>query len=201
MPRSKNGSMRREEARALGDLAGEAAASLASQVRDVHQGVAGRVFGALGMAGGPVRLIHDRASDGAYKGVHKLTAAMVRGGAWAYSLSRSDDDPSLEESTAGRLMVGAINGAWGDALCTQDSPLATKMTVRCRGRDVGLDRDSLRQVFPAPSSRLAIFTHGLCETDDAWKLGASRHVPYGDRLESELGYTSLYVRYNSGLHI
>jgi pimeloyl-ACP methyl ester carboxylesterase len=193
--------MRPEEARALGDLAGDAAASVASQVREVHESIARRVFGALGMTAGPVRAIHDRASDGAYKGAHKLTAAIARSGAQAYGLTRGDDDPSIEERTAGRLVVGAINGAWGDSLHSRDSRLETKMTIRCRGLDVTLDRESLRRAFPAPGSRLAIFIHGLCETDDAWKLGAARHVPYGDRFESELGYTSLYVRYNSGLHI
>ena len=52
-----------------------------------------------------------------------------------------------------------------------------------------------------PRSRVAIFLHGLCETEDAWRFGASRHQPYGERLEAELGYTSLHVRYNSGRHI
>ncbi|HEY2295316.1 MAG TPA: hypothetical protein VGM86_31830, partial [Thermoanaerobaculia bacterium] len=98
--------MRREEARALGDLAGDAAATLAGQAREMHQGVARRVFGALGMTGGPVRVIHDRVADGAYKGAHKVTAAVVRSGANAYSLTRDEDDPSLEETTPGRLMVG-----------------------------------------------------------------------------------------------
>src|SRR5207237_1064327 len=43
------------------------------------------------------------------------------------------------------------------------------------------------------------FIHGLCETDDAWGLGS---LPsYGSRLRSDLGYTPLYLRYNSGLHI
>jgi pimeloyl-ACP methyl ester carboxylesterase len=46
-----------------------------------------------------------------------------------------------------------------------------------------------------------VFVHGLCETDEAWRLGAQRHVPYGARLQSELGYTPLYVRYNTGRHI
>ena len=46
-----------------------------------------------------------------------------------------------------------------------------------------------------------MFVHGLCETDDAWLLGAARHVPYGFRLQGELGYTPLFVRYNTGLHI
>ena len=46
-----------------------------------------------------------------------------------------------------------------------------------------------------------MFVHGLCETDDAWTLGGSRHIPYGFRLQAELGYTPVYVRYNTGLHI
>jgi pimeloyl-ACP methyl ester carboxylesterase len=75
------------------------------------------------------------------------------------------------------------------------------MTLRSRHRDLALNRESLAGAFPVASPRLAIFAHGLCETDDAWRLGAARHVPYGDRLESELGYAPLYLRYNSGLHI
>ena len=33
------------------------------------------------------------------------------------------------------------------------------------------------------------------------KLGADRHPPYGARLRAELGYTPLYVRYNTGRHV
>jgi pimeloyl-ACP methyl ester carboxylesterase len=47
--------------------------------------------------------------------------------------------------------------------------------------------------------RLAVFVHGLCETDEAWRLG--RTPPYGTRLHDELGYTPLYLRYNTGLRI
>ena len=75
------------------------------------------------------------------------------------------------------------------------------MTVRVRGRDLALDADALRRAFPGATPRLAVFIHGLCETDDAWRLRAARHVPYGDRLRAELGYTPIYIRYNSGLHI
>jgi pimeloyl-ACP methyl ester carboxylesterase len=32
-------------------------------------------------------------------------------------------------------------------------------------------------------------------------LGAARSIPYGYRLQAELGYTPLYIRYNTGLHI
>ena len=75
------------------------------------------------------------------------------------------------------------------------------MAVRAGGRDVARDAGSLRRAFPDATPRLAVFIHGLCETEDAWRLGAARHVPYGDRLRTELGYTPVYVRYNSGRHI
>ena len=64
-----------------------------------------------------------------------------------------------------------------------------------------IDSGSLAAAYPNAKSRLAVFVHGLCETDDAWKLGAVRHVPYGHRMEIELGYSPLYVRYNTGRHI
>ncbi len=193
--------MRREELSALGDLAGLAAASIANQARDTHTGVASRVFGRLGPSAVPVRAVHDRASSAAYAGASRVTAAIVRGGARALSRTRPDDAPSMQDRVSGRLVVGALNGAWGDALESQNSPLTTRMTLRSRARDLSLDTESLRRDFPVAGHRLAVFVHGLCETDDAWRLGAARNVPYGDRLETELGYSPIYVRFNSGLHI
>ncbi|HWE10530.1 MAG TPA: hypothetical protein VG325_14355 [Solirubrobacteraceae bacterium] len=196
--------MRREEVRALGELAGEAAAGIAGQVRDVHAGVAQRVFGSLrvlGAAAEPVRLIHDGVSTGAYAAARTLSGAVVRGGVAAFSLTCSDDHPSISDGVPGRLAVGAINGMWGDRLNRRHSVLETPMAVRCGGRDVPLTPDSLAGAFPDATPRIAVFTHGLCETDDAWRLGAARSVPYGDRLRAELGYTPVYIHYNSGLHI
>jgi pimeloyl-ACP methyl ester carboxylesterase len=50
-----------------------------------------------------------------------------------------------------------------------------------------------------------VFVHGLCETEDAWAPSGRRQgkhdaFRFGDRLV-DLGFTPLYVRYNSGLHI
>ncbi|MFL5860196.1 MAG: lipase family alpha/beta hydrolase [Solirubrobacteraceae bacterium] len=193
--------MRREELRALGDLAGDAAAGIATQARDVHKSIAARVFGALGPAAAPVRAVHDRLSTGAYAAAAALTGAGVKGGAAAASLTRPVQAPSLADLSRGRLAVGAINGMWGDRLHRNQSALDTPMAVRVRGRDIALDPASLRSAFPDATPRLAVFIHGLCETEDAWRLGARRHVPYGQRLRTGLGYTPVYVRYNSGLHI
>ena len=73
------------------------------------------------------------------------------------------------------------------------------MSIRRGDRDVELS--ALRDAFPDATARPAMFVHGLCETDDASKLRTDRHLPYGVRVRSELGYTPLYVRYNTGRHV
>lgn len=193
--------MRRDELRALGELAGDAAAGIADQARDVHRGIATRVFGALGSTAAPVRQVHDHVSAGTYAAASAITGALVKGGAAAAGLTRPEDGPSLSDAPRGRLVVGALNGMWGDRLHQDHSALATHMSVRVRGRDVSVAPDSLRRAFPRATPRLAVFIHGLCETEDAWRLGAARRVPYADRLQAELGYTPILVRYNSGRHI
>ncbi|MGH3449697.1 MAG: lipase family alpha/beta hydrolase, partial [Haloechinothrix sp.] len=50
------------------------------------------------------------------------------------------------------------------------------------------------------------FLHGLCCNEQVWWLAAEKHyddptVNYGSRLAEDFGYTAVYVRYNSGLHI
>ncbi len=193
--------MRREEIEALGDLAGEAAAGAARQIHELHTGIAGRVWSRVGPAALPVKLAHDRIARSAYSAASELTRTVVRAGAHAAGRAQSPDAPSIERTPAGRVVVSALNGAFGDALVRQGNPLALGMAVRRHGSDLDIGRSELRRAYPNAKPRLAVFVHGLCETDEAWKIGAGRHVPYGHRMEIELGYTPVYVRYNTGRHI
>jgi pimeloyl-ACP methyl ester carboxylesterase len=193
--------MRPEEIAALGDLAGEAAAGATRQIHELHDGIARRVWRRVGPAALPVRLAHDRIANSAYSVAGELTRQVVRAGANAASLARSPDATSIERTPAGRLVVSALNGAFGDMLVRRGNPLALDMTVRRHGRDLELTPAAVSDAYPNAKPRLVVFVHGLCETDDAWKLGAARHVPYGHRMEIELGYTPVYLRYNTGRHI
>jgi pimeloyl-ACP methyl ester carboxylesterase len=193
--------MRREEIAALGDLAGEAAAGAARQIHELHTGIAARVWSRVGPAALPVKLAHDRIARGAYSAASDLTGSVVRAAANAASRAQSPDAPSIERTPAGRVVVSALNGAFGDTLVRRGNPLALRMAVRRKGRDLDITRPELRRAYPNAKPRLAVFVHGLCETDEAWKLGAGRHVPYGHRMEIELGYTPVYLRYNTGRHI
>src|SRR4051812_5284469 len=174
-----SGAMLPSEVRATGDLAGTAVGGGARFIKEAHLAIASRPFGALGMLGAPVRVVHDRVSATAYDLVYKALAAGPRALA---RLTPGNGIPAAN-TLRGSLALGALNGAVGDRLATSGNPLALDMTLRGGG--------------DAP--RIAVFVHGLMETDDAWGLFGRR--PYGARLEEELGYTPLYLRYNTGLHI
>ncbi len=193
--------MRREEIAALGDLAGDAAAGTAAGIHALHTGIAERVWRTVGPAAEPVRITHDMIARGAYAVARQLTRTAVRASVSAVSVAQANEGDSLERTVAGRAAVGALNGIWGDTLARAGNGLALPMTLRHGGREVDGTGAGLRRAYPPATGRLAVFVHGLCETDDAWMLGGARHVPYGFRLHAELGYTPVYVRYNTGLHI
>jgi len=191
--------MRSEEIVAAGELAGDALGGAASRVHDMHAGIAERVFGSVGPGAEPVRAIHDGIAQGIYAVVRTASSAAVRAGALGLSLTTPPDAPAVSETAKGRIVAGALNGVYGDLLARRNSALSLPMALRRGGRD--LDLDALGETVPDARPRLAIFLHGLCESDDAWRLRSHRYAPYGGRLEAELGYSSLYLNYNSGLHI
>ena len=106
------------------------------------------------------------------------------------------------ETTAGRdTLVSIVNGLHGDYLARSANPLAIDMSLRWNGRtiDAANPGASLEAAAgPAPTDRLLILVHGLCMGDLQWKHEGYDH---GAALAGELGYTPLYLRYNSGLHI
>lgn len=193
--------MRAEEVTATGDLAADAFAGLTARIHEAHAGIAGRVFGLLGTTAAPVRVLHDGIAGVVYGATGVIGRTVVRAGSRAAGVSRPPDAPALEARPAGRFAVGALNGAFGDTLVSRNSPLALTMSVRTHGRTVKPDRDQLVEAFPHATPRIAVFLHGLCETEDAWKRRADRAAPYGQRLQTELGYTPVFIRFNSGRHI
>lgn len=193
--------MRSHEVRALGELSGDAIGGVAARIEEAHQGIAGRVFGVLGVSAEPVKAIHDGVAHGVYVAVRTALGATAKAAANTISVTRPPEAPQLERAPAGRIALGALNGAFGDLLEQRDSALAVRMTIKRGGEDVVLTREGLRASFPDATGRVVVFLHGLCETEEAWLLGARRTVPYGARLRVEAGYTPVYIRYNSGRHI
>jgi pimeloyl-ACP methyl ester carboxylesterase len=168
------------EVRATGELAGTAVGGVAGFIGQTHHAVARRPFELLGALAAPVRVAHDGISNAAYR----LVGAALSAGPRALVRFTPGNGIPLSDTLRGSLALGALNGAVGDRLAQDANPLALEMRVRTDG--------------PC-TRRLAVFVHGLCETDEAWKLFGG--TPYGARLRDDLGYTPLYVRYNTGLHI
>jgi pimeloyl-ACP methyl ester carboxylesterase len=193
--------MRPEEALALGDVAGKALSTVGSHVGGVHRGIARRVFDSIGPSGAPVRLAHDAIAGGVYAVVERSLVTAARAGGLLVSLRRTEADPSIQATPAGRTALGALNGAFGDEFERHGSVLALPMTLRVEARDVDPEPAAVAEAFPSAQGRLAVFLHGLCETEETWTRRAGPAASYGERLHAELGYTPVYVRYNSGRHI
>lgn len=200
-----------EEIRAAGRLVGDVLAGGVGAVRDVHRAVAHRTFRAVGPVADPVRLLHDGISALVYATVGAAHAVIPRAGAAVAAQVAPPDATPLGQRRVATLALGAVNGLWGDRMSTSYPALAPPMAVRSRagqhaGRDVPLTGEGLRQAYPDATGRLAVFLHGLCETEDWWRMYSRRHygddtTSYGSLLRRDLGYTPVYLRYNTGERI
>lgn len=198
--------MRSDEVRALGALAGEIAGGGVARVEELHRAIARRAFGASGPGATPARLAHDAVAGGVYATVRGVGSAAGRLGGAAVAATRPPHAPSLAASPRGNALLGAFSGAFGDTLHERHRALSPQMAVRVGGRDVPLGRDALATAFPTAGPQLAVFLHGLCETELAWhrrRYAHSRDLPatYGTLLQRDLGLTPVTLRYNSGRHI
>lgn len=135
---------------------------------------------------------------GGIKGVTRLA-----GGAANALLSRAAAPPDQRPSTPQReAMLSALNGVLGDRLLETANPLAISMRLRSGGRPLPLEPQALAARLPGATGKLLVMLHGLCMNDLQWNSDASvgGHSGHGEQLARELGYTPLYLHYNTGLH-
>jgi pimeloyl-ACP methyl ester carboxylesterase len=101
--------------------------------------------------------------------------------------------------TAGReAALAAINGAMGDYLAATRNPLAISTSLRHNGQPLALESRALARAIPRLSGKLVILAHGLSMSDLQWTRKGHNH---GAALARDLGFTAVYLHYNSGLHI
>jgi hypothetical protein len=104
----------------------------------------------------------------------------------------------LPETQQREAVLAALNGVIGHHLAATHNPLATRMTVRYRGEP--LDWRALPPM-PEATGKVLLLIHGLCMNDLVWHAEQEgRVVDHGEAVTSALGYTPLYLRYNTGLH-
>jgi pimeloyl-ACP methyl ester carboxylesterase len=174
----------------------EATAGAAAVVEKMHRTIQSRPpplgHSATGRTSGITGLIY-RGIDGGLRVVGKgIDAGFAAVGALL---------PEGESTPADEAFASAINGVYGDYLARTGNPLAVEMGLRYGGRHIDLADPAAvfsNERNAAPTGRLLVLVHGLCLTDRQWNRDGHDH---GAALAGELGYTPLYLRYNSGLHV
>lgn len=201
-----------DELRALQQHAFDELSTAIGGIGHMQTAIAGRAFGALeaatraypplALGTWSARQAHSVISQAVFSAIRGCTTAAGLLGDAALARRRRGDLPQLSTTAGGGAALAALNGLIGDELERQGSPLQQPIAVRVAGKVVPAQREALPEAFPHPTPRLAIFIHGLMETELAWRLGArGGDDTYGARLARELGFTPVYVRYNSGLHV
>jgi len=108
--------------------------------------------------------------------------------------------PDGDSTPVRDAFVSAVNGVFGDYLVRTGNPLAIEMSLRHRDRPLDpADPAGAFGIEPdAAGGRILVMVHGLCLNERHWAREGHDH---GAALAGELGYTPLYLRYNTGLHI
>jgi pimeloyl-ACP methyl ester carboxylesterase len=192
---------------AIGELTGTALSATGGLVAELHEAIASRTFEILGSAAAPVRAAHDGITRAVYKGLETGLHAASSTGSAALSLRSEGSSSRIADTPSGARALAVINGLYGDHLHERGSSFSFEMQVRRDGRAVPLTRDSLADAFPDATSRIAVFIHGLFESDESWNCPASaagdpeERLNFGECLQREVGLTPILLRYNTGLRV
>lgn len=199
-PPSKNPlrHLRVSDLRAAAQLASQATVGVARIVEGVHQSV----WRTLGAPGG--------AQPGQARGITGMVYRAVEGSAQLLGkgaqgvLTRLEPllasaDAQKPGSPQREAVLAALNGVMGDRLVASGNPLATPMTLRWQGK--ALDSQALPTDMPV-TGKVLLLIHGLCMNDLQWQAEpGTDEVDLGAALATRLGYTPVYLRYNTGQHI
>ena len=162
---------------ALARVVTDATTGVVDLVEDIHMRVAPRRL--LGPAGKIAPLTYQTIRD---------ATRLIGGGATLTLGQIGELLEGRENSPQRQAVLSILNGLWGDYLHETNSPLALPM--------------SFTYGEGAPRGKIAVLVHGLCMNSGGWQRGgvAEGH-DHGAALACDLGYSAVYLNYNSGLHI
>jgi pimeloyl-ACP methyl ester carboxylesterase len=100
-------------------------------------------------------------------------------------------------------VLAALNGVLGDHLVATNNPLAITMQFRQNGEALTLSKAALLSALPNASGKVLVLVHGLCMNDRQWSMARPDGTlhDHGTELQQDSGYTAIYLRYNTGLHV
>jgi len=198
--------LRASDLRALAQLATDTTLAVTTMAEGVHQSI----WRTLGAPSGATTAQTRGLTGLIYKSVTGVTQLVGRGVATA--LTRLEPllqrlEGQAEESFERAAIVAALNGVMGDRLQASANPLALPMTLRYQDLGAivskGLEANlPLGEQIPNATPKLLLVIHGLCMNDLQWNTQQQgKNINHAITLASALGYTPVYVRYNSGLHV
>ena len=185
----------------------------AARVQEMHHAIAGTTFDilaripAISAASTLVKHAHDRITDGVYAAIHHGGGRLLDV-ADAIEQQRPATDSQIAASKLGSQLRSAINGAFGDHLAHTGSVLAIAMGLYRNGREIPLTTNALREVIAEGADagkRVCVFIHGLGCSEHCWEADTNTQRPpqvdMPRRLAQDGGWTTLTLRYNTGLPI
>jgi pimeloyl-ACP methyl ester carboxylesterase len=199
--RADEATRRLAELRGAVRLIGEGVVAATDVVQDMQRAITATPLGVLAAVhpvGEAARKVHEGVRDGVYAAVRGASRLLFR--AADAALERGSWRP--RQALSGPV-VGALRGVIGDHLAQGDNPLGCAMQLRVNGQALAPTREAVAAALPAAGPRVAVFVHGLACDESCWARGATEREPcdYAALLAERHGYTTLQVRYNSGLRV
>ncbi len=208
-PKSSEATVRHLHAsdlRAAALLATQATLAVTTITEGVHQSVWRTLGAPAGDSPGQTRGLTGLI----YQSIQGVTRLVGQGVASALTrleplLQRLEGQP--QESPERVAVIAALNGVMGDRLQASGNPLALTMTLRNQEHAAlsteGLEADfSYTQQSAGAGSKMLLVMHGLCMNDLQWHAThQSQGVNHAETVAQTLGYTPVYLRYNTGLHV
>ena len=187
---SKPTHVRPADVRGVSHMAIDATLGITDLVEAMHS----TILRAPGILGAPVNAPTSGITGLVYTSIRTITALVGLGIDLALLPLLRDRRSSPERDN----VLAALNGVLGDYLHASNNPLAIHMRLQADGRELELTRPALAAAIPQASGKILLLAHGLCLTDQHWDQEGHDH---GALLAAELGYTPIYLHYNTGLHI
>jgi pimeloyl-ACP methyl ester carboxylesterase len=183
------------DVRGAGRVLFDASAGLVDMVERMHRTIQRRP-GAIGQ---PIVEVTQGITGLVYRGIRSGIGLIGHG--LDSALARIEGILPAGETTPGRdVFISIVNGVYGDYLARVGNPLAIEMRLHHEGAALDLANPAARFQAggPAPTGRLLVLAHGLCMSVQQWSHEGYSHAA---ALAEELGWTPLYLRYNSGLRV
>ena len=174
-------------------LAVEATRGIAALVEKMHVTIAS----GPAVLGRPLATPARLTTGAVYASIQGITRLVGAG----LDLALAQLAPLLEVSAAGGqrdVVLAVVNGVLGDYLHDTANPLEIEMQLRYAGSTLELAPEAMRAAVPNATSKVVVLVHGSCMTASQFTRAGHDH---GEALARELGYTPVYLVYNSGLHI